>query len=136
MLRHGVGELFVDLEVGVPVADLERNLIEQIMEERPEDAVGVPLVVPGHLRSGEWVPPPAASPTAFAPAPSLLLRQILFRAAGPADPDPAGLLVRPEQSGSQTSRALLDLHPGFGGADRHRQPVGDDDDPRHYRGQT
>ncbi len=53
VLRHDVGEPLVHLDVGVPVADVERNLIQEVVEQRPEHPVGEPLVVPGDLIGGE-----------------------------------------------------------------------------------
>ena len=48
-----VGEDLVRLDVALPVADLERNLLEQVVEQRPEDAVREALVEPGDLVGGE-----------------------------------------------------------------------------------
>jgi hypothetical protein len=49
MLCYDCGESLVYLGVRLPIAYMERNLIQQIMEERPEDSVGEAFVVPGHL---------------------------------------------------------------------------------------
>jgi hypothetical protein len=53
MFGHDVGEPIVDLDIRLPIPDMERDLVEQIMEEGPEDAVGEPFVIPRHLGSGE-----------------------------------------------------------------------------------
>jgi hypothetical protein len=50
---HNVREPLVDLDIRLPVPDMERDLVQQIMEEGPEDAVGEPFVIPRHLGSGE-----------------------------------------------------------------------------------
>ena len=49
MLGDHIGESFVDLYVGLPVAHVKRDLVDQIMEEGPENPVGKAFVVPGHL---------------------------------------------------------------------------------------
>jgi hypothetical protein len=53
VLGDDVGESLVHLNVGVPVAYVERHLIQEIMEEGPEDPIGEPLVVAGYLIGGE-----------------------------------------------------------------------------------
>ena len=44
-----VGEALVRLDVGSQSLHLERDLVEQVVEQRPEHAVGEPLVVAGDL---------------------------------------------------------------------------------------
>jgi hypothetical protein len=53
VLRHDIGETLVHLGVRLPVPDMERHLIQQIVEEGPENAVGEPLVVAADLLGGE-----------------------------------------------------------------------------------
>ena len=130
VLGHDVGESLVHLHVRVPVADVERHLIEEVVEQRPEDPVGEPLVVAGDLIRGQR--------HRHQPHGGELLLQLgllrggqLLRRPGPSDPQPARLLVRPEQPGGQSTGAPLDLDPILGGFDRDRQAVGDDQDARH-----
>jgi hypothetical protein len=46
--HHHLGELLVGLDVGVPVAGLEGDLVQEIVEQGPEDPVGEALVIAGH----------------------------------------------------------------------------------------
>jgi hypothetical protein len=48
-----VGERLVRLDVGVPVADLEWNLFQQVVKQGPEHPVREALVEPGDLVGGE-----------------------------------------------------------------------------------
>ena len=48
-----VGEALVRLDVAVPVADLERDLVQEVVEQGPEHPVREALVEPGDLVGGE-----------------------------------------------------------------------------------
>ena len=130
LLRHDVGESLVHLDVRFPVADVERHLIEQIVEEGPEDPVGEPLVVAGHLVGGQR--------NRHQPHGSELLIQLgllgrcqLLGCARPSDPETTRLLVRPEEPGRQAPRAPLDLDPRVGGPNGDGKAVGDNQDAGH-----
>ena len=53
---HAISEDLIDFEVRLPVPDMERNLVHQVVEQRPEDTVGEALVVAGDLLVGKGDP--------------------------------------------------------------------------------
>src|SRR5262249_25501944 len=95
--RDDVCELLVDPAIRVPIGGVDRDQLEQIMEERPEDAVREAVVVPrdvlcrevhgGASKRGELLVERAATRV-------LELRDI----AGPADPKAVRALMRPTQT--------------------------------------
>jgi hypothetical protein len=130
LLRDGVREELVDLDVGVPVAGLQWDLVEQVVKEGPEHPVGVTFVVAGHLVRGERdgdQPVLGELPVEL----GLLLQGQLPLRPRPPDPEPAGLLVRPRQSGREPTRAPLHLDATLGRTNRDGQPVGDDQKTGH-----
>jgi hypothetical protein len=128
-----VGEALVHLDVALPAADLKGHLIEQVVKQGPEDPVGESFVVAGDFVAGEGDADQALGRQL--PIEGVLLggSQRFRRGAGPADPEPIGLLVRAQQAGRQAAGAPLHLHPGVGGSDGDREPVGDDQEPGHEK---
>ena len=129
--RDDVGEALVRLDVGVPVADLERHLVQEIVEERPQHAVREPLVEAadevrrraGPLRAA-WRPARRSRAACCSGLRSA-------GGSGPADPEPVGVLVRPHEPGGEPAGAPLHLDLSVGGADGNGEPVGDDQEPGH-----
>ena len=128
--RDHVGERLVRLDVALPVAHLERDLIQQVVEQRPEHAVRVALVEPGDQVGGERdLDQPHGGEL---PVKAGLLHGVeVGRGARPADPQPIRVLVRPHEPGGEAAGAPLHLDAAFGGADGDGQPVGDDQEPGH-----
>jgi hypothetical protein len=127
MLHHRVGEAAVHSLVVVESLDLQRQLAGEVMEERPEHPVGVRLVVAMHLLLGEGHLDQPHRPELRGERRGVLLRKRLHQPC-PADPQPAGSLVRTEQAGGDAADARLDLDFARLRADRHRKPVGHDED--------
>ena len=50
---HHLRKDLVDLHIAVPVAHVKGNLVQQVVEQRPQNAVGKSLVVTGYLIGGE-----------------------------------------------------------------------------------
>jgi hypothetical protein len=44
-LRHGVGERLIGLAVGIPTGGVDGDAVEQVVEQRPQHAVGEPVVI-------------------------------------------------------------------------------------------
>jgi hypothetical protein len=127
MLHHRVGEAAVDSLVVVESLDLHRQLAGEVVEERPEHPGGVRLVVPVHLLLGERHLDQPHRLELRGERRGVLVRERLHQ-PGPADPQPAGPLVRTEQAGGDAADARLHLDPVRLRADRHRKPVGHDED--------
>ena len=106
--RHHLGELLVGLHVGVPIAGLERDLVEQVVKQRPEHPVGVALVVAGDEVRAERHPDEALGGELSLELRSLRGAEIVPR-PGPADPEPARLLVGSGEAGGEPARAPLHL---------------------------
>ena len=105
--------------------DPHRQPVDEVMEERPEHPVGVPLVVSGHqvLRERHCNEALGAQlPVQL----RLLLAGEVVPGARPADPEALGLLVRTGEPGGQAPRAPLDLHAIGRSTDGYGEPVGDD----------
>ena len=130
LLCYDLGKAVIHLGIRLPIADVQRNLIQQIMKERPENAVGEALVIPGDLVGGErnrYQPHLGQLPVQL----GLLRSSQPLRRTRPADPESARLLVRPEESSREPTSTALDLHPRLTGSDGDWQSVGDDQDSRH-----
>jgi hypothetical protein len=127
---HRPGELLVGLHVGVPVGDVERDLIEEVVEEGPEHPVGEPLVVAGHLLGGERDGDEAQRGELF-PEGVVLLRGQVLGGPGPADPESVRLLVGALEPGGQPSGAPLHLDGTIADLDGDGEAVGDDQEAGH-----
>ncbi len=130
MRRDHLREGLVRFDVSVPVTDVERDLIEQIMKERPEHAVREPLVEPAYLLLGEGHVDQAHRGQLLFQPDLLLGREPLGRAR-PSDPEPVGLLVRPHEPRGQPPHAPRHLDTPVRDADGDRKPVGDDEKAGH-----
>jgi hypothetical protein len=122
VLGHNLGEPLVDFDVWLPVPDMERDLVQQIMKERPEDAVSEPFVIPRHLLRGQGNRDQPHFGELVGHLRPLMVGQ-LVRGSRPANPEPARLFVGSEEPGGEAAGALLDLHSRFGGTHGDREPV-------------
>jgi hypothetical protein len=131
VLSHPFGEKLVHLDVRLPIAYMEWNLIHQVVKQGPQNAVGESFVIAGDLIVGEGNSDQAHAGELLVQLGLLLGRQVL-RSARPADPEAPRLLVGPEQAGREATWTLLYLHhTAFGYPDSDRQSVGDNEDPGH-----
>jgi len=101
VFSNHVGEALVHADVRLPVAYMQRDLIQQVMEQGPQDAVGKSFVIPCYLVRCERHTHQPHGDKLLVQRCSLFRRELVLRRTGPADPEPAGLFVRPQQSGSQ-----------------------------------
>ena len=129
LLREdAVGELLVDLQVGVPEGRVEIALSQQVVEERPEDAVREPLVEPLDLlfreEDGHEVVPAflvAGVEHGLPGAPPF------ERHPRPADPEAAAMREHRSQSAHQPAGAGLQAPAVALFFEHDREAVGDDE---------
>lgn len=129
MLQHCFGKLLVHVLKAVPVLLLEMQLFREVVEERPDTAVGKGNIVAVVLFLGEWNSHHA-----------LIFQQLhhiggqicsLRGYAWPADPQAFGLLMWPAQASGQSAgrRLRYPLARSIGRLfDRDWQAVADDDE--------
>ncbi len=130
LLRDELREPLVDRGVRVVVADLLGEPRDRVVEERPEDRVRVPLVVPGNLLGAERYrdePKVVEAPADV----SLRLGREPFERPGPADPESTALRVRAVEPGREPTGAALDQDAAVLATNGDRQPVRDDEQARH-----
>ena len=130
---HDLGEALVDALVDVEIGQPERNLVQEVMEEGPDDAVADAFVVLRYLvgAQGDGYD---AERVETCLEPRLLVRgRFRGRPPRPADPEPTGLLVGPGEACGQAAGAAIDLHDAVLDADRHRRAVRDDQEARHRK---
>ena len=125
-----VGEALVRLDVAVPVADLERDLFQEVVEQGPEHPVREALVEPGDLVGGERHLHEPHGGERLVEARLPLGIEVAGRSR-PPDPEPVRLLVRPHEARGQAAGAPLYLDARLGGLDGDGQAVGDDQEPGH-----
>jgi hypothetical protein len=125
-----IGEPAVHSLVVLEPVDLQRQLAGEVVEQRPEHAVGVRLVVPLHLLTGERDLDQTHRLQTGSELGLVLLRERIHETR-PADPEPTGTFVRPPEPGGHSADARLDLDSVRIRADRHRKPVGHDEDAGH-----
>ena len=130
--RDHVGEGLVGLDVAVPVAHLQGDLVEQVVEQRPEHAVGEALVEPGDEVRRQGHPHQPHGGELAVEAGLLLGGEVAF-GARPADPEPVGLLVGAHEPGGEPTGAPLDLHARVGDPNGDGKAVGDDHETGHSR---
>src|ERR1019366_8819815 len=118
--RDGVGEALGDRAVYVPFLRMQRDAIEEIVKERPEDGVREPVVVAAHLDAGEIDRNATKLFEVSVELAPLALGQTRD-VARPADPQTTGLLVRATQPGGEAPAAPDDGEVSPIDLDRHRE---------------
>ena len=118
-----VREALVDLDVALPRAFLEVDLVDEVVEQRPDrlvgDAVVVELLVLLVEEDGD-------QPLLGEPFPDLVPPVLGHRAAGPADPVERRTLGHALQRRRQSPRRARRVELAIGEAEAHREAVARD----------
>lgn len=123
-------ESLVYLPVGLPTgARVHGQLVEPVVQHRPEHAVGDVLVETLDLAATQVDGREAALSQGGLEAASLLGAEPR-ELSGPANPG-AAVIVRAHEPGHEAPTGALQLHAAVLEAHRHGQAVGDEDDATH-----
>ncbi len=127
---HRRRELLVHRPVDLPVLGVDRDAIELVVEERPEDAVRKRVVIAFELvlielhGDGAGLGEPGIQRSA-------LLVAHLRRIARPTDPQALGALVVGAKARRQPPGARHDVHAVLPCLDRERKAIGNDEEALH-----
>src|SRR5262245_41221885 len=119
-LRQAVREARVDGLVGIPVARTNRKLVDQIVTQRPQHAIGVTDVEAPNLgqREVDW----HAAESLELSVQHAAVNVTVIGSAGPTHPRTATLHLQGTQSGRYSTYALSDPRPVRRLPDGDRQP--------------
>src|SRR6059058_2167106 len=116
--------------IRAPVPHVQGHLVDQVVEEGPENPVRVALVEALHV-AGIEPHGNGAVVRQLARDPSALVLAQRLRRARPSDPEAAQALVWAGEAGGQPTRALLEPHLHSLSRQGERESVRDDNESRH-----
>ena len=128
LTRHDVREHFVDLAIRRPVGGIDRHAIELVMEQRPEDPIGKPVVEAFDLVARQIHGDHATLGKLHVEIRGLL-RCEMRDIAGPPDPLPAAPLVPRSDAGRQATIRWRQPHAAFFQTRGYGQSIRDDQQP-------
>jgi hypothetical protein len=130
LARHLLGEDAVHPRVVVPVVHAQRHLVDQVVEQRPEQRVREALVEALDVLRGQ-VDGTQTQAAQIAVEGRALRGPQVPRRTRPADPHAAAALVRAAQAGREAARAGLDARSLRAAHDGHGESIADDEQAVH-----